>query len=49
VQLVEPWVLKVPTAQGRQAAEEVAPMVVEYVPAAQGLQAVIRALPTTEL
>ena len=47
-QEVAPWVLKAPE-QGRQAAEELAPGVVEKVPAAQGLQVVLSAAPRTAL
>ncbi len=44
-QAVAPCVLKDPAPQGRQKAEELAPGVVEKVPAAQGLQVVLSAVP----
>ncbi len=44
-----PRVLKDPAPQGKQAAEEFAPEVVEKVPAAQGLQVVLSAAPGVAL
>jgi len=48
-QVVEPWGLKDPAAQGRQTEVELAPGVVEYVPAEQGVHVELRAAPGVAL
>ncbi len=48
-QVVAPWELKDPSAQGAQAAVEFALGVVEKVPAAQGVQVELSAAPAVAL